>query len=247
MARRRRKALPKDPVTATITGLSHEGRGIAQVDGKTVFIHNALPGEEVSFKYTFSKSSHAEGEALEITNPSPDRVSPPCQHYGMCGGCSLQHLAHPAQIDHKQKTLLEHLQHFGNVVPQTILPPLTGPTQNYRHKARLGVRYVGKKDKVLVGFRERNGRYLADIDSCPILAKPMADLITPLSELIIGLSIKEQLPQIEVAMDDSETALIMRHLEPFSDEDLTAITAFAEQHHLQLYFQPGGPKTIHKH
>ncbi|KAG1665752.1 23S rRNA (uracil(1939)-C(5))-methyltransferase RlmD [Nymphon striatum] len=169
MARRRKQKLPKDPVKATIESLSHEGRGVTHLDGKATFISGALPGEEVTFTYTSTRRSHDEGKVEEILKASPDRVEPKCKHYDICGGCSLQHLSTDAQIHYKQKSMLESLKHLGKVEPKEVFDPITGDVWGYRRKARLGAKFVIKKDKVLVGFRERHGGFLADIESCEVL------------------------------------------------------------------------------
>ena len=153
---RRRKKLPVDPVATTIESLSHEGRGVGHIDGKTIFVDGALPGETVMFRYRRSRAKFAEGSVEElIANASVDRVEPVCKHFSICGGCSLQHMSSEIQIKHKEKVLQEQLQHIGGVGAEQILPALTGPLWGYRHKARLAVKHVVKKEKVLVGFREK--------------------------------------------------------------------------------------------
>ncbi len=246
MSRRRRKPLPTEPQQAHIDNLSHEGRGIAHINGKTTFINAALPGEEVTFKYTYVSSRYDEGEALEVQQASPHRVTAKCKHVDFCGGCSLQHMHPQQQIHHKQAVLLEHLQHQGGTQPQHCLEPLSSPSWQYRHKARLGVRHVPKKGKVLVGFREKNSRYLANLEQCEILAPPLNELITPLSDLIGQFSCPDKIAQIETAVGEASCALIIRHLVPLSDNDQALLTAFAKQHQLDIYLQPGGPKTINK-
>lgn len=156
--------------TALISSLSHEGRGIAHINGKTTFIDNGLPGEEVEFEYTRTKSRYDEGRVVRLLKPSAARQEPICQAFGVCGGCSLQHMKSETQLEHKLAVLLEQLKHIGGLSFFEILPPMIASSSNYRRKARLGIRYVFKKEKLLIGFRERNGRYLADIENCPILA-----------------------------------------------------------------------------
>ena len=243
---RRRKHIPQEPFTATIETLSHDGRGIAHLDGKITFIHGALPSEEVEAKLVSSRSAFNEAITLNVLKASPDRVKPPCQHYDMCGGCSMQHLSPSAQIAHKQQILLDQLQHFGKVKPKSILPPLTGPTLGYRRKARLGARYVIKKEKLLVGFRERNGRYITEITSCPVLHSTVGEKIVDLQKVIRSLSQFDHIPQIEVAVGERRTALIIRNLQPLSDEDISKICLFADKHGLDIYLQPKGPDTVHK-
>ncbi|WP_399360110.1 TRAM domain-containing protein [Thiohalobacter thiocyanaticus] len=166
---RRRKSLPADPVPAHIESLSHDGRGVARLDGKAVFIDGALPGEDVDFIYTGRHRNYDEGRIEQIRQASPDRIRPRCSAAGVCGGCSLQHLAPEAQILAKQGVLQENLRRIGGVTPETLLAPLTGPVWGYRHKARLGVKYVRKTGELLVGFREKRKPYVARIDNCEVL------------------------------------------------------------------------------
>ncbi len=244
MSRRRRK-LPLEPVLATIETLSHEGRGITHVDGKTIFVDGALKGESVMFRYRGSRAKFAEGSIEElIDNISVDRVEPACKHYSVCGGCSLQHMSAEKQIEHKEQVLQEQLQHIGGVTAEQILPPLTGPLWAYRHKARLGVKHVAKKDKVLVGFREKYSSYVADIDSCEVLHPSVGKILRELGELISGLSVYNKIAQIEVAVSGQKTVLIFRNLADLSGEDINKVDAFANQYELAIYLQPGGPSTV---
>ncbi len=232
----------------SILKLSHEGRGVAQENGKTQFILNALPGEEVTVEKLKKHARFDEGITVAILNPSPERVTPPCKHFLYCGGCSLQHLAPQAQIAFKEAQLKEQLQHFGHCQAKAILPSLQGNALGYRRKARLGVKFVPKKNKVLVGFHELKGRYIADLQHCPVLHPVFGELIALLSELFGKLSIKDQIPQCECAMGDNEkdAAIIIRHLASFTTQDLYHLEAFAKVHNLQLYLQPGGLDSIHK-
>jgi 23S rRNA (uracil1939-C5)-methyltransferase len=245
MARSRRRKLPADPVITTIDSLSHDGRGVAHIDGKAVFIHGALPGEEVSFRYTRKRRSFDEGRAQTVLKPSPERVEPGCLHFDICGGCSLQHQAPAAQILAKQQLLLDAFERIGKVEPALILKPLTtGDPWGYRKKARLGVKYVPKKDKVLVGFRERGSSFLADIRHCPVLDPQLGNLLTPLSEMIGELSIRERVPQIEVAVGDRGCVLIFRLLEPSSEADRGRLLAFGQEWGVAISLQEGGPDTV---
>jgi 23S rRNA (uracil1939-C5)-methyltransferase len=242
---RRRAALPAEPVEADIHSLSHDGRGVTRVDGKAVFVQGALPGETVRFRYRARRRRHDEASVLEVLRPSPDRVEPRCAHFGTCGGCSLQHLTPAAQIAAKQQALLDALEHLGRVAPEEVFAPLLNQEPwGYRRKARLGVKYVARKDKVLVGFRERGSSFIADLSECHVLHPRIARLLLPLGELIAGLSIARQLPQIEVAMDDARLVLILRVLEPPSGADRQALGAFAAAHDLAVYLQPGGPDSV---
>ena len=246
MARRRKKQLPETPVAATIESLSHDGRGIARLDGKTTFIDNALPGEQVFFQYTFMRRKFDEGRAVEILEPSPDRVTPPCAHSLICGGCSLQHLDPAVQIQRKQAVLAEQLEHFGGLRPDRWLEPLTGPVTGYRGKARLGVKYVDAKGDTLVGFREKRNSLIADLAQCEVLIPEVGHRFRDLRALINGLDCRRRLPQIEVARGDDAVALVFRHLDPLSPADQDALVAFCRENGLQCYLQPGNESTVHR-
>ncbi len=236
---------PRPELTTTIERLSHEARGIAQIDGKTTFIRDALPGETVRFSHTRRRGRFDEGQTLEVLTASPERTSPHCAHFGTCGGCSLQHMQHDAQISHKEASLINLLQHQGHAEPKSWLPPLTRNTLGYRHKARLSIRYVAKKGKVLVGFRERDGRFVADLNQCHILHPSVGLHLSDISDCLLTLDARSSIPQIEIAIGDNITALIVRHLEPLSTTDLEKLKALAEQHQYRLYLQPKGPDSIH--
>ena len=246
MARRRKKQLPETPVAATIESLSHDGRGIARLNGKTTFIDNALPGEQVFFQYTFMRRKFDEGRAVEILDPSPDRVTPPCAHSLICGGCSLQHLDPAVQIQRKQAVLAEQLEHFGGLRPERWLEPLTGPVTGYRGKARLGVKYVDAKGDTLVGFREKRNSLIADLAQCEVLIPEVGHRFRDLRALINGLDCRRRLPQIEVARGDDAVALVFRHLDPLSPADQDALVAFCRENGLQCYLQPGNESTVHR-
>ena len=246
MARRSRKQrLPLEAFPATIDSLSHEGRGVAHIDGKATFISGALPGEKVTFIYTSKSRSHDEGKIDTVVEASPDRVEPKCQHYDICGGCSLQHLSSEAQIRYKQQSMLEGLKHLGKVEPDEVFEPITGDSWAYRRKARLGAKFVIKKDKVLVGFRERHGGFLADIDSCEVLHESVGKKLKDFQNLMFDMESRDTTPQIEVAIGDENTALIIRHLKPLSEADQNAWIGFAKTNDFQLYLQPKGPTTVH--
>ena len=246
MARRSRKQrLPQEAFPATIESLSHEGRGVAHIDGKATFISGALPGEKITFIYTSKSRNHDEGKIEEVLEASPDRVEPKCQHYAICGGCSLQHLSSEAQISYKQASMLEGLKHLGKVEPKEVFEPMTGDSWGYRRKARLGAKFVFKKDKVLVGFRERHGGFLADIDSCEVLHESVGKKLKEFQALMFEMESRDSTPQIEVAVGDEDTAIIIRHLKPLSKEDQTLWVDFAKKHNFQLYLQPKGPDTVH--
>lgn len=231
----------------TIQSLSHDGRGIAKIDGKTIFIENALPGEKVTWIPISFHRRYTEGRAVEILEASPDRSKPPCPHFEQCGGCQLQHLSSEAQLTLKQNVLLEQLLHFGNieVKPEILLPPLQGPTLGYRRKARLGVKFVTKKEKVLVGFREKRSGKLADIESCAVLFPKVGKIILPLQKMIRSLNAFQSIPQIEVAAGESETAFVFRNLESLCAEDKEKLRDFAKEHDISIFLQPGNPSTVY--
>jgi len=243
--RRRRQKLPQDPVTVDIESLNHDGKGVARVDGKATFIHGALAGEKVTFRYTGKRKSHDEGDVVDVLQASPDRVSPRCSAFGRCGGCSLQHLAPAAQIAAKQQVLLDSLQRIGKVEPAEILSPLTGESAwGYRRKARLGAKFVIKKDKMLVGFRERSSSFLVDMDECHVLHPKLGFALRELADLIASLEIIKQLPQIEVAMDDDRCVLIFRVLEEPGESDREKLRSFGAARDFGIYLQSGGPDTV---
>ncbi|WP_411726707.1 TRAM domain-containing protein, partial [Methyloglobulus sp.] len=169
MARTRKKPLPDVPVRATIASLTHDGRGVAHIEGKAVFIDAALPGEDVEFLYTEIRRDYAEGKVVNVLNPSEHRVEPKCRHFDVCGGCSFQHVDSATQIQIKQTLLEEQFRRIGKVTIPQLWEPLTGPHWGYRRKARMGVKYVAKKNRVLVGFREKRHPYLAEMDSCVVM------------------------------------------------------------------------------
>jgi 23S rRNA (uracil1939-C5)-methyltransferase len=226
--------------------LSHDGRGIATINGKTVFIQGALSEEKVKCKITQQHRRYNEGIATEIIQASPDRVTPPCQYYDSCGGCSMQHISPNQQIQFKQQALLEQLKHFGKVVPENILPPISGKEWGYRRKARLGVRYIQKKGKLLVGFRENTSNYLANIEECLVLCPSIGARIIEFSQLIASLNQHAHITQIEVAVGDDTAALIFRHLTPLPAEDTAKLCKFGELTALHIYVQPNSPAPIKK-
>lgn len=243
--RRRRKRLPEGEFEAEINTMRKDGRGIAEVDGKPTYIHGALPGERVKFRYLNRRRGQDEGQVVSVLQPSDDRVEPRCAHYGVCGGCSLQHLEPAAQIRVKQAVLLDNFRQLGQVTPQTILPPIINDDPwGYRRKARLGVKDVARKGRVLVGFRERGSSFVADLRKCHVLHPRVGELLPRLGVLIESLSISKRLPQIEMAMDDERCVLILRILEPLSIEDERLLEDFQSIHPVVFYLQPGGPETV---
>src|SRR6185436_6156654 len=201
-------------------------------------------GERVSFRRASFHRSHDEAQLIEVLEASPSRVTPKCAHFGTCGGCAMQHLDPAAQLEAKQKELAENLARIGNVTPAEWLPPLLGPVWNYRRRARLSSRYVSKKGRSLVGFREKQGKYVADVSRCEVLAEPVASLVGTLAELLTGMQRRESIPQIEVALSDGERVLVLRVLEELPESDLDKLRAFERAHALRILLQPGGLHTV---
>lgn len=226
-----------------IDSLNYDGRGVARMDGKTVFIDGALPGETVEYRYDNCHKNYDCCSHARILTISPDRVTPLCPHFGVCGGCDLQHMQPEAQIRAKQQILSEHLAHIGNLRPNYWLPPLTGPVFGYRRRARLGVRLVPKKGGVLVGFRERHRSYLAQLKTCPVLDNKISNLLPALRDLIASLSCPHRIPQIEFASGDTKSALVFRHLDSLDEQDEASLKAFGRSHEIQVYLQGSGPES----
>ncbi|WP_027081339.1 23S rRNA (uracil(1939)-C(5))-methyltransferase RlmD [Luteimonas mephitis] len=243
--------LDQTPFPADILDLSHDGRGVARRDsGKAVFIAGALPGERVMAKQTARSRSFDEAVTLEVLDASPDRVEPRCLHFGTCGGCALQHLEESKQIVAKQRVLQENLERIGHVTPDVVLPPLTDAAWGYRRKGRFSVRRVEKKDKTLVGFRERDPRFVADLSECHTVLPAIGAAIPALSALVDGLDARRDIPQIEFIAGDATAdhggiALVFRHLQPLSEGDRARLLAFAQAHRFALFLQPGGVDSVH--
>ena len=251
------RKLPQDPIALHVQRLGHDGRGIGNIDGKVAFVDGALPGETVQARYFSSRSKYAELKLVSVTEAVAQRVTPPCEVYGKCGGCVLQHMDTSAQIEFKKSILLEKLQHNGIDTAQLdVLPSLTAIVIHYRRKARLAVRYVSKKGGALVGFREKHSSFITQMNECPVLVAVLARLIEPLRVLIGSLDARQTIPQVEAAAGEVDVsdhhpeglqaALVLRHLEPLSPGDLEHIAEFSRQHHCEMYLQPGGTDTIHK-
>lgn len=228
----------------TIESLDQEGRGVAHLEGKVIFIEGALTGEVVSYSSYRKKPSFELAQVTQIHTLSSMRAQPRCAHFGVCGGCSMQHLEAGAQVAVKQRILEDSLWHIGKVKAETILSPIHGQTWGYRQRARLSAKHVIKKGKTLVGFHEKRSSYVADMQHCEILAPKIARLIPLLAELIEGLSIREKLPQIEVAVGEHVDALVLRVMEPPSANDEAALRAFADKHVIQFWLQSKGPETV---
>ncbi len=217
---------------------------MARQAGKVLAVFDALPGEKVMGRYLFGRKQRGKVETLEVLQPATSRVTPRCPSFGQCGACSLQHMSVAAQQNHKQTLLLESLEDLGQLTPKTVFTPLAGPAWNYRRKARLSVRVVHAKERVLVGFRERNGSYVTDMAECHVLRREIADSLTSIAQLIAQLERPESIPQIEVACGDTRCALIIRHLEDLSNADIGSLRAFAQQTGIALYLQAKGPQSV---
>jgi len=228
---------------ALVAGLTHEGEGVVR-GGKTVFVPGALPGERIRLRRTRRHRQHDDGALLEVLTPSAERVVPRCAHFGVCGGCVLQHLAPAAQLAAKESELKSTLERVARVAPRRWLEPLTGPVWAYRRRARLGAKFVYRKDRVVVGFRERAAPYVADLAGCEVLAGPVGALIGPLATLLTGLAIREHVPQIEVAVADNATALVLRTLTEPPAADLALLSQFAAAHAVRFYLQPAGLNSV---
>jgi 23S rRNA (uracil1939-C5)-methyltransferase len=228
---------------ATVAALTHDAQGVVR-QGKAAFVAGALPGESIRFRRTRHHRQHDEAELLEVLEPSAVRVVPRCAHFGVCGGCALQHLAPEAQLEAKQTELRDNLERVGRVSPQEWLAPLRGPVWNYRRRARLGAKFVIKKDRVVVGFRERLAPYVAEVQRCEVLSLPLGELIAPLAQMMNGLSIRHRIPQIEAAVADNVVALVLRVLDPPSTDDLVRLREFAATHSVRFYLQSGGLDSV---
>lgn len=243
------------PITLTINGLTHEGRGVAVYDemhgdkqGKKIFVNFALPDETVMAKITHSKKSFDEADAVSIMTESQDRQMPFCQHYGVCGGCSLQHLQADAQIAHKQSVLANHLMHHAKVIPDVWLLPLVGDRAAYRSKARLGVRYLSRGNELIVGFRARSSNFLTDVADCPILDVRINEHLQALKDILKQLTARTDITHLEFAAGDehSQVAMIVRHIKPMNRADQAALVEFCRSVGWQLYLQPKGADSVHR-
>lgn len=243
MSRRRRQTEPVE-LELEIIDLGHDGRGVARHEGKAVFVAGALTGEKVRAQIRRRHKQFDEAVTVEVLQASPQRVEPACPHFGVCGGCSLQHLDLAAQVAAKQHNLAENFERIGQVGPQRWLDPLTGPAWGYRRKARLAVKHVPKKGKTLVGFREVDPRFVADLSVCHTLVPQVGNRITALAQLVDGLDGRERIPQIEVAAGDDRTALVFRHLDPLTEADRERLSRFGQDTDLAIFLQSGGNDTV---
>lgn len=229
--------------TAFVESLDHEGRGIARCEGKAIFIEGALPGEEVEFSSYRKKPNFEQATLSALLKPSPMRADPRCEHFGVCGGCSMQHLDSGAQVAVKQRVLENALWHIARIKPELILPAIHGPAWGYRYRARLGVQQLSGDRGVLVGFHEKKSNYIADIRSCEVLPAQISALLLPLRELIAGLSVSERISSVELAVGETQTVLVLRNLQPLTRSDEARVLAFGEDFGVSMWLQPGGPDT----
>ncbi len=226
-----------------VESMDQTGRGVAHADGKTIFIDGALPGEWVAFAPYRKKPNFELAQLSQVVRPSVARVVPRCRHYGVCGGCSLQHVDARTQVAVKQRVLEDALWHIGKTRPAQVLPAIHGEAWGYRHRARLSARYVPKKGGALIGFREKRSTYVADMTTCEVLPPRIAALLVPLRELINALSAPDRVPQIELAIGDGVDALTVRILQPLSVGDQDSLRQFADRHRVQFFLQQGGPES----
>ncbi len=245
MARKpRAPRIDKTPFELEIVDHGHDGRGVARREGKTVFVGGALPGERVLAEQTARNRHFDEARTLQVLQASPHRVEPRCPHFGTCGGCVLQHLAEDQQILLKQRVLLENLERIGHVSAQAVLPPLAGERWGYRRKGRFSVRRVDKKDKTLVGFREHDPRFVADLRICYTVIPELGERIEAIAALVDSLQARNDIPQIEFIAGDNTVALVFRHLQPLDGDDRSRLVAFAQQHGFAVYLQSGGIESV---
>ena len=233
----------EERLTLDITALDAEGRGVARnAEGKVVFVEGALPGEIVETRPLHGKRSFDVARAVSILRESPARRTPRCPHFGVCGGCATQHADSRTQVAAKQRWLEDCLERIGKVRAQCLLPPLYGEEWGYRRRARLSVRHVPSKG-ALVGFRERRSTFVADMLSCEVLPPSASALIPRLRALISALSIRDRVPQVEIAIGDEATVLVFRHLLPLTEADQTSLRRFAEDNGIHVWLQPAGPES----
>jgi 23S rRNA (uracil1939-C5)-methyltransferase len=233
------------PELLKIESLDQDGRGVARRDAKVIFVQGALPGETVSVTTLRSKPSYEVARTQQVFKASPLRVRPKCPHFGVCGGCSMQHIDAAAQVAFKQRVLEDALHHIGGVKAAQILTPIHGPYWGYRHRARLSVKLVNKKGGILVGFHEKKSGYVADIKQCEVLPRHISDLLIPTRRLIETLSHPNRIPQIEVAVGDTQTAFVLRHMDPLTKQDERLLKAFGHLHGVTWWLQPAGPDSVH--
>ncbi len=246
MAKRHRRGLPAEPVSIDISDLSHDGRGVGRSGEKAIFVHGALPGETVAARLIARNRRYDEAVVTEVLQASADRVEPECPWFEQCGGCALQHLDHGAQLRFKHKRLVDNLQRIGGVEPEHWLEPLSAEPWHYRRRARLSARLVQAKGRVLVGFREKQGRFVADVGHCRVLHPAFSERLESLSRLLGELSVADAVPQIETASGDEASAIVIRHLRPLDTDDVMRLKQWSEREDIAVYLQPKGPDTVHR-
>ncbi len=244
MIRRRATRAPELPVSVEILDMTHDGRGVARVDGKAWFVSDALPGERVSVRRTRPHRHYDEAELICVEQASVDRVEPRCPHFGTCGGCVLQHMAAAAQIDAKQRVLAENFSRIGKLEPDRWLPPLHSDSWGYRRRGRLSARFVLAKNRLLLGFRERNGKFVADLAGCDVAHPAVGKHLRRLGEVLGSLSIPAAIPQVEFAAGDNAAVLVIRHLAPFTATDKHALLEFERESGLRVLLQASGPDSV---
>ena len=240
----KKSKLPAEPFVLEITDLTHEGAGVGRRDGKAVFVNGALPGETVRCIYSTRRARYDVAHTVEVLHAAAQRVEPACRHFAICGGCAMQHVQPAEQLALKQRWLLESLHHIGKVEPAQVLEALTGPLWGYRRRARLGVKWVAKKERVLVGFREKNSPYIADLQRCLVLDERIGDRLPALAALVQQLSLRDRVPQIEVAAGDTVLGLNFRVLDAPNAADLQLLHAFAAEHDCAIYLQSGAEDSV---
>jgi 23S rRNA (uracil1939-C5)-methyltransferase len=239
---RARSAPPE--FTAEVADLAEDGRGVARIEQKVVFIAGALPGERVRARYTRRRRSADEAVVVAVEQPAAERVEPRCPHFGLCGGCALQHLAEDAQVQRKEKQVLDALARLGRVSPDRVEAPVRGSPWGYRRRARIGVKWVTAKGRVLIGFRERDSAKLADLQRCLVLDPRLGEQLAPIAQRLAELEIREAIPQIEVAATEDVLALVLRVMRAPGEADRLRLSALEREFQVRLYLQPGGPQSI---
>ena len=245
MSRRRRK-LPAEPVVVEITDLAHDGRGVGRHEEKAVFVHGALPGERVSARLIDRNRRFDEALCEEVLERSTDRVEPECPWFDHCGGCALQHLDHGAQLQWKHKRLVDNMTRIGEVTPEEWWDPMSAEPWFYRRRSRLSARLVKGKGRVLVGFREPQGRFVADVGNCRVLHSDFSNRLLSLSQLLGAMSVADAVPQIETASGDRASAIVIRHLRPLTADDESLLRHWSSDHKIAVYLQPKGPDTVYR-
>jgi len=237
---------PQGNSTCDIVRMNHDGRGVALRKGKTRFVDGALTGEQVKVKMLAQHANFDELKMTEVLKASDDRVEPKCEYTAECGGCSLQHLKHAKQLEHKERVLREQLAHFAKASPKKWLEAMQSEAYGYRSKARLSTYYDAATNKISIGFRAKGGKQIVDIKRCAVLDVRVGDKIDALHSLVLSMSVPHALTHFEIAAGDDHIALLIRHVEPLSEEDKSKLVGFVRTHQFDLYLQPGGAETVHK-